>query len=80
MNPKLQKLIAQRERITSRITVLQGQLPALNKKITEQENLELHSLMREANMTYQDLAAFIQSQTGQNAPAEEKQEVTDETD
>ena len=61
MNPKLQKYIAQRERNANRITVLQGQNTVLDKKIAELERLELQSMLRGANMTYQDLTAYIQA-------------------
>ena len=74
MNPKLQKYIARRERNASRITTLQDENAKLDKKIAELESLELHGLLRGANMTYQDLTAFIQAQAGQSALPERKQE------
>jgi len=81
MNPKLQKLIAQRERHANRITVLQGIIVNLDKKIAEMERLELQSMLRGANMTYQDLTAFIQARAGESAMTEGKQEGTaDEED
>jgi len=80
MSPKLQKYIADRERKANRVITLQGQIAMLDRKITEMERLELQSLLSGANMTYQDLTAFIRSQAGQSVPTEEIQEVTDETD
>jgi len=74
MNPRLQKYIARRERNANRITTLQDDNAKLDKKIAELENLELHGLLRGANMTYQDLAALIQAQAGQGALPERKQE------
>jgi len=80
MNPKLQKHIADRERKAQRITTLQGQVAVLGKKIAEMERLELHSLLRGANMTYQDLATYIRAQSGQNDTAEEIQEAKNDED
>ena len=80
MNPKLQKCIADRKRKAERITTLQGQIAVLDKRIAEMERLELHSLLRGANMTYQELATFIRTQTSQGVTSEGTQEVTDETD
>ena len=68
MNPKLPKYTAERERNANRITALQGRNAILDKKIAELERLELQSMLRGANMTYQDLTAFIQAKAGQNAP------------
>ena len=74
MNPKLQKYIAERERSVNRITKLQGRITVLDKKIAEMERLELQSMLRGANMTYQDLTAYIQAKAGQGALPETKQE------
>ena len=76
MNPKLQKLTALRERYANRVTTLQGQIVKLDKKIADMERLELQSMLRGANMTYQDLTAFIQARAGESAATEEKQEGT----
>jgi hypothetical protein len=74
MNPKLQKYIAQRERNANRITTLQGCNVVLDKKIAEMERLELQSMLRGANMTYQDLTAFIQAKADQDVVSEQAQE------
>jgi len=74
MNPKLQKYIAQRERNANRITALQDQNAKLDKKITELQNLELHGLLRGANMTYQDLTAYIEAKAGLSVLLEKEQE------
>jgi len=74
MNPKLQKYIAERERSVNRITKLQGRITVLDKKIAEMERLELQSMLRGANMTYQDLTAYIQAKAGQGALPEMGQE------
>jgi hypothetical protein len=75
MNPKLQKYIARRDRIIKRIDDLQGELTVLDKKIAELERLELQSMLRGANMTYQDLTAYIQAKAAPSAlPETERSE------
>ena len=79
MNTKLQKYAAERERNTKRVTALQARNAKLDKMIAELENLELHGLLRGANMTYQDLTTYIQAQAGLSDPPEGMREVkTDE--
>ena len=70
MNPKLQKYAAEREWNAKRVTALQARNAKLDKMIAELENLELHGLLRGANMTYQDLTTYIQAQAGQSDPPE----------
>ena len=74
MNPKLQKYITERERSVKRITALQGRVTVLDKKIAEMERLELQSMLRGANMTYQDLTAYIEARAGKSALPETKRE------
>ena len=75
MNPKLQKYIARRERNANQITKLQGENAVLDKKIAELERLELQSMLRGANMTYQDLTAYIQAKAAPSAlPETERSE------
>ena len=75
MNPKLQKYIARRERNTNNIAKLQGENAVLDKKIAEMERLELQSMLRGANMTYQDLTAYIQAKAVPSAlPETERSE------
>ena len=79
MNPKLQKYAAERERNTKRVSALQARNAKLDKMIAELENLELHGLLRGANMTYQDLTAYIQTQKEQSGPPEGiREDVPDE--
>jgi len=80
MNPKLQKYIAERERSANHITRLQGRITVLDKKIAEMERLELQSMLRGANMTYQDLTAYIEARAGKSAMPETKweEETSDE--
>lgn len=82
MNPKLTKYTTERDRNTKRIAALQARNAKLDKVIAELENLELHGLLRGANMSYQDLTAYIESRAGQGAlPDMEQEEATnDETE
>jgi hypothetical protein len=66
VNPKLEKYIAEKERNERRIEALHTRNAKLGKLIAELQNLELHGLLRGANMTYQDLTTYIQSQAGQD--------------
>ena len=74
MNPKLQKYRDERERNTKRIVTLQVRNTVLEKKIAEYERLELQNMLRGANMTYQDLTAFIQAKAGQGVEPEQARE------
>ena len=75
MNPKLEKLIALRERYANRVTSLQGKIINLDKRIAEMERLELQNMLRGANMTYQDLTAYIQAKADPSAlPETERSE------
>lgn len=76
MNPKLLKYTTERDRNTKRIAALQSRNAKLEKMIAELENLELHSLLRGANMSYQDLTAYIQAKAGQSALPDMEQEET----
>ena len=79
MNPKLQKYTAERERNEKRIAALHERNAKLDKMIAEKENLELHGLLRGANMSYQDLTAYIQTRAG-DVPAGTPAEVPMERD
>ena len=81
MNPKLQKYTVERDRNTKRIAALQTRNAKLEKMIAELESLELHSLLRGANMSYQDLTAYIQAKASQGAlPDMEQEEIIDDED
>lgn len=74
MIPKLEKYTIEKERNERRIQALQERNEHLSKKIAELQSLELNSLLRGANMSYQELTAYIQSKAGQNAPPDLLQE------
>ena len=83
MNPKLEKYRDELARNSNRIAALQERNAVLGKKVAELENLELRSLLLGANMSYQDLASYIQSMAGAQPASEAAREedmYEDETD
>jgi hypothetical protein len=74
MTPKLQKYIAERDRNTRRIMALQERNAKLEKMIADQDNLELHSLLSGAGMSYKDLTEYVRSQTRQRTEPESLRE------
>ena len=77
MNPKLEKYRIERDKNANRILKLQERNEQLDKQIAELESLELHALLRGANMSYQDLTTYIQTMAGTQAPPEATQEEKD---
>ena len=76
MIPKLEKYREELTRNRRRIDALQVRNEKLEKMIAEQENLELHSLLQGANMSYQELTAYIQAKAGISKQNEDTQEDT----
>ncbi len=61
MNPKVQKLITEIERIQTKITNLQVRLKKLEQQRTELENTEIIGMVRSVTATPEELAAFIKA-------------------
>lgn len=59
MNQKLERTIREIERTKAKIAELQAALPALEKQKTELENAEIVKVFRSANVTPEELTAFI---------------------
>ena len=59
MNPKLNKMRAEREKNERKIAVCRSRNAELDKKITELENLEIVGMVRSMGMTPEELAALI---------------------
>lgn len=59
MNPKLQKVIRELERTTTKIAELQALLPELERQKTELENTEIIKVFRSADVAPADFATFI---------------------
>ena len=72
MNPKIEKLKAERNRNTEKISDLQNRNRKLSEQITKLENNDIIGMVREIGMTPEQLAALL---SGRTADAPE----TDET-
>ena len=72
MNPKIEKLKAERSRNTEKISALQNRNRKLSEQITKLENNDIIGMVREIGMTPEQLAALL---SGRTADAPE----TDET-
>ena len=72
MNPKIEKLKAERSRNTEKIADLQNRNRKLSEQITKLENNDIIGMVREIGMTPEQLAALL---SGRTADAPE----TDET-
>lgn len=59
LNQKLERTIREIERTKAKIAELQAALPALEKQKTELENAEIVKVFRTANVTPEELTAFI---------------------
>lgn len=73
MNPKIQKTIAEIEKIKAKVTELTARLRELEAQRIDMENTEIVGLFRSANVAPQDLADFIRKckvqTTTQSKPA-----------
>ena len=59
MNPKLNKMRAEREKNERKIAVCRSRNAELDKKITELENLEIVGMVRSKGMSPEELAVLI---------------------
>ncbi|MDL2237863.1 DUF4315 family protein [Christensenellaceae bacterium OttesenSCG-928-K19] len=59
MNPKLQRVVRDIERTTTKIAELQALLPELERQKTELENAEVIKVFRTADIAPDDFAEFI---------------------
>jgi len=64
MNPRITKLSGDIERTREKITEMQARLRDLERQKTELENAEYVALIRELDMTPQELAAFLRHTHG----------------
>ena len=80
MNPKITKLLAEREKNSEKIARLTARNEEIDSQVTELENLDIVGMVRSMGMTPEELAALIEaSKNGQIAPAmTEKEETGDE--
>lgn len=78
MNPKTQKLRAELEKNTEKISKLQARNAEIKQQIQEQENLEILGMVRQRGLTPDMLAGVLASiQPASDSNSEKKEEETE---
>ena len=71
MNPKIEKLKAERNRNTEKISDLQNRNRKLSEQITKLENNDIIGMVREIGMTPEQLAALLSGRTADSSATDE---------
>ena len=71
MNPKIEKLKAERSRNTEKISDLQNRNRKLSEQITKLENNDIIGMVREIGMTPEQLAALLSGRTADSSATDE---------
>ena len=74
MNPKIEKLKAERSRNTEKISDLQNRNRKLSEQITKLENNDIIGMVREIGMTPEQLAAVLSGRTADSSATDEYEE------
>ena len=74
MNPKIEKLKAERSRNTEKISDLQNRNRKLSEQITKLENNDIIGMVREIGMTPEQLAALLSGRTADSSATDEYEE------
>ena len=61
MNPKITKLLAEREKNDEKIAKLTARNEEIDKQVTELENLDIVGMVRRVGMTPDQLAALMEA-------------------
>ena len=61
MNPKITKLLAEREKNSEKIAKLNARNDEIDKQVTELENLDIVGIVRRMGVTPDELAALMQT-------------------
>lgn len=61
MNPKITKLLAEREKNNKKIAKLNARNDEIDKQVTELENLDIVGIVRRMGVTPDELAALMQA-------------------
>ena len=61
MNPRLEKLRQEREKLAEKLTSLTARLKALDEQILKLENTDIVGIVRENGLTIEQLAALMAS-------------------
>ena len=64
MNPKIERTIADIEKLKTKISVYQARLRALEQQKTSLENAEIIALYRRENFTEDELRDYLRSRRG----------------
>ena len=59
MNPRLEKLRLEREKVAEQVTVLSARLKALDEQILKLENTDIVGIVRENGLTIEQLAELM---------------------
>ena len=59
MNPRLEKLRLEREKVAEKVTVLSARLKALDEQILKLENTDIVGIVRENGLTIEQLAELM---------------------
>lgn len=84
MNPKIQKVVAEIEKVKAKITTQQARLRELEQQKTELENTEIVGMVRGLDVSPDELATLIQAiRSGKTGGSPvifgEQEDVEDET-
>ena len=60
MNPRLEKLRQEREKLAEKLTSLTARLKALDEQILKLENTDIVGIVRENGLTIEQLAALME--------------------
>ena len=74
MNPKIEKLKAERSRNTEKISDLQNRNRKLSEQVTKLENNDIIGMVREIGMTPEQLAALLSGRTADSSATDEYEE------
>ena len=74
MNPKIEKLKAERSRNTEKISDLQNRNRKLSEQVTKLENNDIIGMVREIGMTPEQLAARLSGRTADSSATDEYEE------
>ena len=74
MNPKIEKLKAERSRNTEKISDLQNRNRKLSEQITKLENNDIIGMVRENGMTMEQFAELFRRMQAAPAPATSEKE------
>jgi len=78
MNPKIEKLKAERSKNNEKIGALQERNRKLSEQITKLENSDIIGLVREIGMTPEQLAELLAAKRNQAPTNEETEEIAHE--